>query len=125
MTVPASLPPAADLIEAVREFLEREVLPTLTGDRRFNVMVALNVLAIVRRELELGPALADREREGLAALLGRDGTLAELNRDLARRIREGTIDGARPDVAEHLRRTVRDALTINNPRWLWPVMPQK
>jgi hypothetical protein len=116
--VPASRPPAADLIEAVREFLEREVLPTLTGDRRFNVMVALNVLAIVRRELELGPALADREREGLAALLGRDGTLAELNRELARRIREGTIDGARPDVAEHLCRTVRDALTINNPRWL-------
>jgi hypothetical protein len=118
VTVPDSRPPAADLIDAVREFLEREILPTLAGDRRFSALVALNVLAIVRRELALGPALAEREREDLAALLGRDGTLADLNRELARRIREGTIDGARPDVAEHLRRTVRAALTINNPRWL-------
>ena len=116
--MPASLPPAADLIDAVREFLEREVLPTLSGDRRFTLRVALNVLAIVRRELELGPVVAAREREGLAAVLGRDGTPGELNRELARRIREGAIDGQRPDVAAHLRRAVRDALAINNPSWL-------
>jgi hypothetical protein len=116
--VPASLPPAADLLDAVREFLERDVLPTLTGDRRFHLRVALNVLAIVRRELELGPAAAARERERLAALLGRDGTPAELNRELARRIREGAITGDHPDVAAHVRGAVRDALMINNPHWL-------
>ena len=44
--MPISLPPAADLLLAAREYLEAEVLPQLRDDKWFNVRVALNVLAL-------------------------------------------------------------------------------
>ena len=116
--MPTSRPPAADLVAVVREFLERDVLPSLAGDRRFHLRVAINVLATVERELTHGPALDREERARLVALLGRDGTLDELNRELARRVRAGEIDASRADLVDHLRRTMADALRINNPKWL-------
>jgi hypothetical protein len=116
--MPNSRPAAAELVEAVREFLEREVLPSLTGDRRFQGRVAMNVLGIVARELELGPAADRTEHAALAALLDRGGPLDELRRTLAERIRDGHIDADRDDILAYVRATLRDALAINNPKWL-------
>lgn len=116
--MPTSRPPAADLVDAVREFLEREILPTLSGDRWFQCRVALNVLATVQRELALGPALDAQEGERLRALLGEEGSLDELNRRLAQRIRAGAMGEDRGDLIEHLRRTMADTLRINNPKWV-------
>jgi hypothetical protein len=46
-------PTPAELAEATREFLEREILPTLTDHRlRFRTLVAINGLGILQRELE-------------------------------------------------------------------------
>ncbi|RTI21442.1 DUF6285 domain-containing protein, partial [Thermus scotoductus] len=51
-------PTAAELLQAVGEFLERELLPALEDPRlRFQTLVALNALGIARRELALGEAL--------------------------------------------------------------------
>jgi hypothetical protein len=118
--MPNSRPAAADLLEAVREFLEHDVLPSLSGDRRFECRVAMNVLAIVARELQLGPAADSAERTALASLLDRDGPLDELRRTLVARIREGHTDGNRGDVLAYVRNTLRDTLAINNPKWLAP-----
>ena len=116
--MPTSRPPAADLLDVVREFLERELLPTLSADRWFQVRVAINILAMVKRELELGPALDEEERRRLVALLGEEGSLGELNQKLAQRIRAGAIGEDARALTEHLFRTMADALRINNPRWL-------
>jgi hypothetical protein len=119
--VPPSVPSAAELLEAVRAFLAADVLPALADDRRFQCRVAINALAIVQRELELGAEVAGREGERLAALLGPGAAgrpLAALNAELARRIRTGEMDVADPDLLAHLRETVAEALRINNPRWL-------
>jgi Domain of unknown function (DUF6285) len=119
--VPPSRPTAAELLDAVREFLERDVLPALAADTRFQCRVAINVLATVRRELELGPMLAGRERERLAAVLGDAGaaeSLDALNRRLARAIRDGAVDAEGAELRAHLWRTIEEALRINNPRWL-------
>jgi hypothetical protein len=67
--MPPSRPTTAELLEAVREFRERDVLPVLSADSRFQCRIAINVLAMVRRELELRPALDAAERERLATLL--------------------------------------------------------
>jgi Domain of unknown function (DUF6285) len=123
--MPLSRPPAADLVETVREFLERDILPTLAGDRQFHCRVAINILAMVRRELELGPALDAAEHERLRRLLGQDGSLAELNRRLAALIRSGAVEPSRPDLLDHLRRTIVAALEINNPKWLGPGAKQQ
>ena len=111
-----SRPNAADLLAGVIDYLERELMPILEGRHRFHVRVAANALAIVKREMELGPGLGAAERSRLAALLGEDGTLDTLNRELARRIRDGEI-ADEGKLIEHLRHSVADALTINNPKW--------
>jgi len=116
--MPDSKPEATVLLEAVQAYLERELLPTLTGPHGFHTRVAINVLALVRRELELGPTLGEEERARLMRLLGREATLAELSRDLADRIRTGALALDDPALLDHLRRSLADALRINNPKWL-------
>lgn len=111
-------PTAIELLDAVREFLDERVAPEVAPHTGFLTRVAVNVLAMVERELELGPALDRAERERLRRLLGRDGSLAELNGELARRLRAGTLEARRDEVVAHLRETVRGKLTIANPRYL-------
>ena len=53
MTAPHDVPTAAELVEAVREFLERDVLPEAEGRVRFHGQVAVRVLAMVERRPEL------------------------------------------------------------------------
>jgi Domain of unknown function (DUF6285) len=64
-------PSAAELAEAVREFLESEVLPVAQDARlRFRVLVAANALSIVKRDLELRDSLLAEEVSLLAPLVG-------------------------------------------------------
>ena len=93
-------PTAAELVEATREFLEREILPTLTDQRlRFRTLVAINALGITQRELESDEHGLPREE--LEAL--------------ARQIRCGDVpDGA----LERLREHVAAKLRVASPRYL-------
>jgi len=116
--MPVSLSPAADVLATIRDYLETQVLPSLRDDIWFNVKVSCNMLATVERELRLGPAADADEAVRLAALTGAGGALEEMNRALARAIRDGSIASDDPDLLDHLRRTTVDALRINNPRWL-------
>jgi hypothetical protein len=93
-------PTAAELAEAVREFLEQEILPALEDDRlRFRTRVAANALAIACRELAT-PSAAPTQEE-----------LA----DLARRIRTGDVPTGTLD---ELKRHVAAKLAVASPRWL-------
>ena len=65
MTVPHDAPDAASLVEAVREFLERDVLPATTGRVQFHARVAANVLAMVERELADGSVHERHHTSGL------------------------------------------------------------
>jgi uncharacterized protein DUF6285 len=118
--MPLSLSPATDMLATVRNYLEATILPELEGERWFNLRVACNMLAMVERELTLGAAASEEERDRLAQLLGEGGTLEEMNASLGRAIRAGAISLEDPRLLEHLRRTTADALAINNPRWLAP-----
>lgn len=118
--MPTSLNPAPDLLAVVREFLERDVLSDsdLADAKRFNIRVAINLLATAERELRLGPSANAAEADRLTALAGADGSIEEKNRRLARSIREGVVAGDDPQLLDHLHRTIVDALRINNPKWL-------
>jgi hypothetical protein len=118
--MPSSLPSAPDLLAVVREFFETEILTAagLDDDKRFNVRVAVNLLAMVERELRLGPEADAAEAARLSALVSDGGSISEKNRLLARAIREGTTASDDPQLLDHLRRTMVDALRINNPKWL-------
>ena len=111
-------PSAADLVTAVREFLERDVMAATEGRVQFHTRVAVNVLSTVARELELGEEFAIQERRRAAALLGHDGEPDALERELAAAIRSGALDDRDDDVRGHVRATVREKLLIANPGYL-------
>jgi hypothetical protein len=84
-------PTAAELAEAIEEFLAGEILPTLDDHRlRFRTLVALNALGIVRRELAELPPEDDAEQRELAARIRADdvpdGTLARVKADVEKHL---------------------------------------
>jgi hypothetical protein len=111
-------PTATELLEAVREFLEKDILPEMKGGKAFHTRVAVNVLGIVGRELAQGPACDAQEHAELRALLGHDGAIPELVKELAERIRDGALDARRTEVMAHVRKTVENKLRIANPAYL-------
>ena len=111
-------PNASELVAAVREFLERDVMTATEGRVQFHTRVAVNVLNVVERELNLGPGLEPAERARAVALLGHDGAAAALERELAAAIRAGALDDRLDDVRAHVRATVREKLLIANPGYL-------
>ena len=127
-------PDAGELLQAVRAFLEEQVVPALDGTRQFHARVAANVLGIVGRELALGDEALRAEWRRLGALLGEPssdipesgGALAdavrERNAALAARIRSGDADAEplRAEVLAHLRATSAERLAIANPRYATP-----
>ena len=113
-------PTASELLAAIADFLREEVTPVL--DRAeprlgFQMRVAANALSILEREARLGPAADAREHARLVKLLGRDGSLAELNRELARELREGKCDERDAILMAHLEATIADKIAIANPKW--------
>jgi hypothetical protein len=116
--MPASRPEPAVLLDAAIDYLERELLPTLSGYHRFQCRVTVNVLAQVLRELQLARPQADAEAARLASLLGHPGDRDQLSRELAARIRAGDVPLDDPALLEHIRLSLIEALRINNPKWL-------
>jgi hypothetical protein len=110
-------PDLVELVGAVREFLEERALPKLEGHTAFHARVAANALAIVERQLRLAPEAEAAECSRLRALLGRDGSLEELNRELCAAIRAGRIGLETPGLVEHLRATTLAKLAVDQPRY--------
>jgi hypothetical protein len=105
-------PTAEELVDAVREFLERDVMTQTTGALQFHARVAVNALAAVGRELHDGPAMAVAHAARLAALgYSTEGELADA-------IRSGALDDRYDDVVVAVRATVHDKLAVANPKYL-------
>jgi len=114
----ASTRPTIDeLLEATQEFLEKKIIDVVDAHRAFHTRVAINVLALVRRELQLSPQLAPGEHERLRTLLGTDGTIVELNDDLCRRLRDKSMDYGSDELFRHLFETTMGQLSIDNPEY--------
>jgi len=115
--MPSNRPTRDELLEAVAEFLEKRVIPRVDAHTAFHTRVAVNVLAIVRRELEHGPRLDAEERTRLKRLLGREGTLEELNAELCRQIRSGEIHPRDQELTEHLFLTTLGKVSVDQPNY--------
>lgn len=109
-------PSLAELVKAVRDFLENKALPELKGHTAFHARVAANALAIAARQLEQGAAADEAELKRLRALLGRDGSLEELNRALCRAI-QGRLDIGSLELRQHLEATTRAKVEIDQPNY--------
>ena len=111
-------PTAHELVAAVRGFLEQEVAGQLTGATAFNLRIAVNVLAIVERELAAEDDSAAAAAR-LRALLGENPDLGHevLEAKLVAALRGGVLGLASPGLLEHLRADAVRQLAIDNPRY--------
>jgi aminoglycoside phosphotransferase (APT) family kinase protein len=103
---PHDRPTAAELLDAVREWVGRLALD---GRDAFLARVASRALDTVERELAFGPVLAQRHRSRLSALgLSDDAELASAVRD----------GDERPEVVATVRAAVVDKLRVADPEQL-------
>jgi hypothetical protein len=116
MAMPHDVPTAAQLIESVREWLEKDVLTSTTGRVQFHSRVAINVLAMVERELAMGGQQALDHAERLAVLGMKDDA------ELATAIRNGDLDDCFQEVVELVRASVLDKLAVANPSYALPIL---
>lgn len=119
--MPEALPSSVTLLETIRTFLEREIIPQVDARSAYLLKVTGNVLDILARESVSAADASVRERERLLALLGVEDAagadVSALNRVLCERIAKGEQDLSSEVFWQHLLRTTRDRLAIDNPRY--------
>jgi len=110
-------PTPVELTKAVADFLRTDIASLIAGHQAFKLRVAINALDLVVRQLTLSEGSDAAEAERLKQLLGIDGALVDLNRELAARIASGEIDLKTPDLATHLWQTTMDKLAVDQPNY--------
>jgi len=110
-------PSPSEILGAVALFLRSMATAETGGAAAFQARVAANALEMMRRQLDLAPALDIEESERLRALLGADGDLFSLNTELARRIEAGEMDLATRGLADHLWATTLAKLAVDQPSY--------
>ena len=132
-------PTLAELIDAARMHMETNVIPAIREDRKlyFRTLVAINVLKIAERELELGADQAAQAWERLNALEGQTTPMPQnekalhtaidnRHKALGARIRAGDYDSGddRRALFAHLEACTIDQLKIANPKYLQRVLAE-
>ncbi len=108
---PHDVPSAGELLDAVRDFLETDVVPATSGRVRFHARVAANAVAIVGRELATADSMAAAHQARLARLgMATDTELADA-------IAAGRLDDRLDEVADLVRDAVADKLAVANPTY--------
>ena len=104
-------PTAREIIAAVREFLETEVVPSTDDALSFHARVAARLLATLEREKDLEPEATERYRESLSDLGVADED------ELCVRIRAGELRPDSPGLLDALLSITRDRLASWNPTY--------
>ena len=110
-------PTPQELINAVADFLRNDVAPVISGHNAFKLRVSINALDLVMRQLALEQGSDAAELTRLLRLLGKEGSLGELNRVLADQIAKGEVDLQTPGLADHLWQTAMDKLAVDQPNY--------
>lgn len=112
MTAPHDRPTASELVQAVREWMEQDLIAGVDGRLAFHVRVAMNMLDIVDREIALGAPMEQRHEEALRGL----GVTSDA--ELSHKIRTGEFDSDFSRLLEVLRPVVEDKVRVANPKYL-------
>ncbi len=117
-------PDAIELLDAARRALADEVAPRLSGDARYQVLLAVNAVATAARELSVSGEVAAAQANRVADLLRLDpsderrANAEALERLLAESIRVGEFDDSprRDEMLAELRAMTRRTLELTNPK---------
>jgi hypothetical protein len=124
-------PNLQELLDAVRMHLETAIIPAVREDRKlyFQTLVAVNVLKIAERELQLSDGHLRAEWGRLNSIEGASSptpssdaelrtAMAERNRALCSHIRAGNFDKGADALFAHLKASTVEQLQVANPKYL-------
>jgi Domain of unknown function (DUF6285) len=110
-------PNPIELVKAVTNLLQTSVLPQSSGRLGFEIRVAINALELVARQLTQAEHGHADELHRLADLLGHEGSLTDLNRELCACIASGAFDGNDEELVSHLWATTMEKLAVDQPSY--------
>jgi hypothetical protein len=110
-------PNPIELVKAVANFLRATVLPQSTGRVAFEIRVAISALELVARQSACAGEADCAERRRLEELLGRTGSLMDLNRELCTRIGDGVIGLTDERFIRHIWATTMEKLAVDQPSY--------
>jgi hypothetical protein len=110
-------PRADEILTRVANFLKGPAVRESGPHISFQVRVCANAIEICQRQMTLAPQAEADELARLRTLLGADGDLPTLNRELAMRIRAGQITLETPGLADHLWATTMAKLAVDQPNY--------
>ncbi|MGJ8560245.1 MAG: phosphotransferase family protein [Litorimonas sp.] len=99
-----------EMITALSEWNDMEITPKATGRDRFQSRIAANLLAQLAREAQMGRDFAFAQRDRLKALRLRPDLLCD-------GLADGSRDWRAPALFDHLRLSVLERLTIDQPTY--------
>lgn len=114
-------PTGEELLALIERIEDGDGSIALPADGRYQELMIAGARAIAERQRDLGDGPEIREQEDLGGILGAEGSLADLNKDLAAAIRAGdhgpeTADSAA--VGRHLWQTALERVRESNPKAL-------
>ncbi|HIB75641.1 MAG: DUF6285 domain-containing protein [SAR86 cluster bacterium] len=108
-------PTSVELVEAVSEFLLKEIKTNLPAHLAFKTQIAINVLNIVRREQENKELLTKESKEILLNLLSNP---QEANiKELAEQIAAGKLELENKELQKALIDITKKKISVDNPKY--------
>jgi hypothetical protein len=110
-------PDHTEILAAVTQLLRDEIMPLLTARPNYQVRVAANALDLVGRQMAMQDRFDREEHQRLVKILGRDGSLIELNQALCDAIESRALTLQSPGVHDHLWATTMAKLAVDQPSY--------
>ena len=108
-------PTSKELLEAVIDFIDAEIKSdSYPANKKFKFQIVLNVLNIVKREVETGEEINDKFSELGSNLFGENEFTIE---KLSQKIRDKEFDHEDKDLIDFLYDLTEEKIKIDNPKY--------
>ena len=108
-------PTSKELLEAVIDFIDAEIKSdSYPANKKFKFQIILNVLNIVKREVETGEEINEKFSELGSKLIRENGFTIE---KLSQKIRDKEFDHEDKDLVDFLYNLTEEKIKIDNPKY--------
>ena len=108
-------PTSKELLEAVIDFIDAEIKSdSYPANKKFKFQIVLNVLNIVKREVETGEKINKKFSELGSNLFGENEFTIE---KLSQKIRDKELDHEDKDLVDFLHNLTEEKIKIDNPKY--------
>ena len=108
-------PTSKELLEAVIDFIDAEIKSdSYPVNKKFKFQIVLNVLNIVKREVETGEEINKKFSELGSKLIGKNEFTIE---KLSQKIRDKEFDHEDKDLVDFLYNLTEEKIKIDNPKY--------